>query len=110
MFRSTGFILIFFSFALFSCSKKLIPDKPSLPKTDFKMESLPESEINIPIEINLRPVYSFAEKTVDTVFTSPNWPDGWVQDACDTRYKYSFRRGPLQLRPAGAALILGFTG
>ncbi|HET9826521.1 MAG TPA: DUF4403 family protein, partial [Chitinophagaceae bacterium] len=74
------------------------------------MDSLPESEINVPIQVNLRPVYVLAEKTVDTVFTSPNWPDGWVQDGCDTRYKYTFRRGPLQMKTSGTSLILGFTG
>lgn len=105
-------ILAFVSIPLifFSCSKKIIADKPSLARTDFKLDSLPESEINIPIQVNLKPVYALAEKTVDTIFTSPNWPDGWVQDACDTRYKYTFRRGPLQMRTAGGSLLLGFTG
>lgn len=74
------------------------------------MDSLPESEINIPIQINLKPIYSMAEKTVDTVFTSPNWPNGWVQDECDTRYKYIFRRGPLQMKTVGTSLLLAFTG
>jgi hypothetical protein len=110
MLKTPGFAILVFSITLFSCSKNLIPDKPSLPKTEFKMDSLPESEINIPLQINLRPVYSFAEKTVDTVFTSPNWPNDWVQDGCDSRYKYSFRRGPLQMRGSGSFLMLGFTG
>ncbi len=74
------------------------------------MDSLPESEINIPIHVNLKPIYSMAEKTVDTVFVSPNWPNGWVQDECDTRYKYIFRRGPLQMKTVGTSLLLGFTG
>ena len=74
------------------------------------MDSLPESEVNIPIQVNLKPIYTMAEKTVDTVFTSPNWPNGWVQDECDTRYKYTFRRGPLQMKTAGTTLLLGFTG
>ena len=95
---------------LVSCSKKIIPDKPSFGKTNFRLDSLPESEINIPIQVNLKPIYSMAEKTVDTVFTSPNWPNGWVQEECDTRYKYTFRRGPLQMKAAGTALLLGFTG
>ena len=110
MFRSAGFALFICSVAFISCSQKLIPDKPSLPKTDFRMDTLPESEINIPLQINLRPVYSFAEKTVDTVFNSPNWPNDWVQDECDTRYKYQFRRGPLQMKGSGSYLTLGFTG
>jgi hypothetical protein len=74
------------------------------------MDSLPESEINIPIQIDLKPVYSIAEKYIDTVFTSPDWPNGWVQDGCDTRYKYTFRRGPLQMSASGTTLNLGFTG
>ncbi len=74
------------------------------------MDSLPESEINIPIQVSLKPIYSLAEKTVDTIFTSPNWPDAWVQNGCDTRYKYSFRRSPLQIKASGTILSLGFTG
>jgi uncharacterized protein DUF4403 len=99
-----------FPIILASCSKGIIPDKPSLERTNFKLDSLPQSEINIPIQVNLKPIYALAEKTVDTVFTSPNWPDGWVQDKCDTRYKYTFRRGPLQMKTAGASLTLAFTG
>jgi hypothetical protein len=105
------FSLVFLSLiTLISCSKKIIPDKPSFGKADFKMDSLPESDINIPIQVALKPVYTMAEKTVDTVFTSPNWPNGWVQDECDTRYKYTFRRGPLQMKSTGTTLLLGFTG
>jgi uncharacterized protein DUF4403 len=103
------FILTSFT-TLVSCSKRIIPDKPSFGKMDFRIDSLPESEINIPIQVNLKSIYNMAEKTVDTVFTSPNWPTGWVQDECDTRYKYTFRRGPLQMKTAGTTLLLGFTG
>src|SRR5213075_438797 len=104
-------LIVIVSFSvLISCSKRIIPDRPSLARTDFRMDSLPESEINIPIQVNLKPIYALAEKTVDTVFTSVNWPDGWVQGTCDTRYKYTFRRGPLQMNTSGASLILGFSG
>jgi hypothetical protein len=108
--RSRFLALCFLVFFLTSCSKKIIPDKPSLARTIFSLDSLPESEINIPIQVNLRPLYSFAEKVVDTVFTSPGWPNDWVQEGCDTRYKYSFRRGPLQMRASGTTLNLGFMG
>jgi hypothetical protein len=111
MLNPVKFCSVFICIAtLISCSKKIIPDKPSFGKTDFKMDSLPESELNIPIHVNLKPIYSMAEKTVDTVFTSANWPNGWVQNKCDTRYKYIFRRGPLQMKTAGSSLLLGFTG
>ena len=95
---------------LASCSKKIIPDKPLLSATAFRLDSLPVSQINIPIQVNLAPLYAMAEKNVDTVFTSPKYPDEWVQEACDTRYKYKFRRSPLLLKAIGNSLSLGFTG
>ena len=93
-----------------SCTKKLIADKPFLAQSHFSLDSLPESEINIPIQINLKPVYQVVEQSVDTVFTSPNWPDDWVDVDCATRYKYHFRRGPLQMNVSGLTMNLGFTG
>ena len=93
-----------------SCSKKIIPDKPFLSKTNFKMDSLPESELNIPIQVNMKPLYQLAEKNVATTFTSPNWPNDWVTIDCANKYKYQFRRGPLQFVAAGSSMNLGFTG
>jgi hypothetical protein len=71
---------------------------------------LPDSEISIPVQVDLRPFFRVAEKYVDTVFTSPNYPDDWVQDGCDTRYKYVFRRSPLKITGLVNTLTLGFTG
>lgn len=76
----------------------------------IKIDSLPESQIDIPIQINLKPIYALAEKNVDTVFTSPNYPDGWIQSDCATRYKYHFRRSPLTMSMNGTTLNLAFTG
>ncbi|HMK27888.1 MAG TPA: DUF4403 family protein [Chitinophagaceae bacterium] len=95
---------------LSSYSQKIDPAHPDLSPSNFKMDSLPNSEINIPIQINLKPVYVMAEKSVDTVFTSPNYPDEWMQDGCDARYKYTFRRSLLQMKTTGTSLDLGFTG
>ena len=97
-------------FLLISCSKKLVAEKPILSKTDFRIDSLPNSELNIPIVVNLKLFYAEAEKKIDTVFTSPNWPNDWIVEGCDTRYKYYFRRGPLLLKASGNILNLGFTG
>ena len=97
-------------FFLVSCSNKIKPEKPLLSETNFKLDSLPESEINIPIQVNLKPIYQMAEKNIDTVFTSTNYPDDWIQEGCDVRYKYIFRRGPLQMKARGTNLELGFTG
>jgi hypothetical protein len=74
------------------------------------LDSLPVSEIDIPITINLKPIFALAEKQVDTLFTSPNYPTGWVQADCATRYKYRFRRSPFRIAAAGTTFSLGFTG
>ena len=97
-------------FSLASCNNRLIPDKPFLSKTTFKMDSLPESELSIPIQVNMKPLYQLAEKKVATLFTSPNWPEDWISIDCASRYKYQFRRGPLQISAAGNSMNLGFTG
>ena len=93
-----------------SCSKRIIPDKPFLSKTSFKIDSLPESEVNIPIQVNMKPLYRLAEKNIDTLFTSPNWPDDWINIDCANRYKYQFRRGPLQFAATSNIMNLAFTG
>lgn len=101
--------LILFSGSIL-IAQNINPDKPDLIPTKFKFDSLPSSEINIPIAINLKPFYQMAEKSVDTVFTSPKYPNDWVYDGCDTRYKYIFRRSPLFMKANGTSLVLGFTG
>ena len=108
MFRILIILVVLCPF--FSCSKKIVAEKPVLAASRFNLDSLPASEINIPVRINLRPLYALADRQVDTVFTSPNYPAGWVQQGCDTRYRYRFRRGPLQLKAVGNRLDLGFTG
>jgi hypothetical protein len=93
-----------------SCSHKITAERPTLAPANFNLDSVPVSEINIPIQISLQPVYEMAEKNVDTVFTSVGYPDGWVQEGCDMRYKYIFRRGPLQMKVSGTSMNLAFMG
>lgn len=109
--KTKGFAILL-SFYFYSCAtaQKINPENPDLSPGNFKLDSLPNSEINIPIQVNMKPMYAMAEKSVDTLFTSPKYPDEWVQDGCDVRYKYSFRRSKLQISGAGSSLNLGFTG
>ncbi len=105
-------ILVFIGSLIIICSysQKINPANPDLSPGNFRLDSLPDSEINIPIQVNLKPVYTMAEKSVDTMFTSPNYPDGWVQEGCATRFKYVFRRSKLQMKATGTSMTLGFTG
>src|SRR4051812_36423746 len=99
--------IVFLSLILISASFCFGQNKTS---SGIKIDSLPESQIDIPIQINLRPIYALAEKNVDTVFTSPDYPDGWIQSDCATRYKYHFRRSPLGMSMNGTTLNLAFMG
>jgi hypothetical protein len=74
------------------------------------VNTLAESQIDIPISIKLNPIYMLAERKTSTVFTSPGYPAEWVHPDCATRYKYHFRRSPLRMSMTGSRVDLEFTG
>ncbi len=78
--------------------------------SNIPVDTLPLSQIDIPIRVSLYSILKLAERNVDTVFTSPNYPNDWVQSDCATRYKYHFRRSPLKMKMSGTTLDMGFTG
>ncbi|RYY40534.1 MAG: DUF4403 family protein [Chitinophagaceae bacterium] len=98
------------SFVLLLLTLGLAAQRPASDSARRLLDSLPESDIDIPITINLRPLYALAEKKVDTAFASPEWPNGWVQPDCGTRYKYHLRRSPLRFSAAGTTFNIQFTG
>ena len=99
--------IIFLSVLIFAVCFSQAQTKTS---TNLTIDSLPESQIDIPIQISLKAIYALAERNVDTVFTSPNYPNDWVVSDCATRYKYHFRRSPLKMTMTGTNLSLSFTG
>lgn len=96
--KQTLLLLLYFFFSKILFAQKTLAD------------SLPESQIDIPIQISLKPIFNLAEGNVDKEFTSPNYPDGWVQADCATRFKYHFRRSPLRMSMQGNTMDLSFTG
>ena len=96
------FILLLFT-TLAVVSRAQIATAPAAP-------SLPESQILVPVLLDLKPIYALAEKSVGKVFTSPNYPHDWIQADCATRYKYHFRRSPLQMKTSGTSMTLSFIG
>jgi Domain of unknown function (DUF4403) len=103
-------MFLIFLTSFFSCSKKMIPEKPVLTQSLRGLDTLPLSDIDVPVKINLKPFYAMAEKEVQQVYTSPGYPNDYVVDNCDTRYMYRFRRGPLQISSSGNNMRMGFTG
>lgn len=68
------------------------------------------SEIDIPVRIGLKPFYDWANKFIDTVYTSDKYPNEWMQDGCDTRYQYRFIRGPFKFKTYNNLLLINFLG
>lgn len=101
-------VALFFAFLF--CSTNLLAQDQQADSARQLLASLPESDIDIPIQINLHSIYTLAERKVDTAFTSPNYPNDWIQSDCSTRYKYHMRRSPLRFSAAGTAFNLSFTG
>ena len=97
-------------FSLGACSKIIIPEKPALAKTYFSLDSLPISEIDIPLQINLKPFYGIADKNVQKIYASDGWPNEFIVDNCDTKYMYRFKRGPLHVATNGNSISFNFTG
>jgi hypothetical protein len=93
---------LFFSFLFFKLHL--------LGQSRTTVDSLPPSEIDIPIHIDLKQFFAMADESVDMVFTSPNYPSDWVQSDCATRYKYQFRRSPLRFKGNGTSMQIDFTG
>jgi hypothetical protein len=102
-------VLLLLCLAAFGCSKKFSPEKPVLTGLSSQLDSLPLSDIDIPVRIPLNSFRTMAEEAVDPVYTSPGWPLDYVVDDCETRYMYRFRRGPLQMKAEDNQIRLSFT-
>jgi hypothetical protein len=95
-------LLIFLSC---NTSKKIVApgeEKRSLPE-------LPQSELDIPIQIAAAPIMAKAEKLVPSEFTSDGWPE-LLHPSCDFRYKYRFVRTNLQISSTSNLISIRFGG
>lgn len=101
-------ILLYISVPLLVPAQQIRASPDSAIKTG--VDTLPLSDIDIPVKINLKALYRILENKVDTVYHSPGWPLAYYQPSCDTRYMYRFRRGHLRLTALGNAMTMEFTG
>ena len=109
--KYVGFLVLYALLATRASGQAVIqPPAPVLSVPEYPSAALPVSEINIPVQVDLSPFFALANKKVDTLFTSPGFPGSWVQQGCDTRYQYSFRRGPLEFTLKNTRLDISFTG
>src|ERR1700761_5148299 len=94
--QAFGFILVILAFGACSPAKKLTTPSVTLSLPD-SLPPLPQSEIDIPIKLAGRPLLAAADSIFPKEFTSIGWP-GYLQPACDFRYKYRFVRSGFSIR------------
>lgn len=104
------FILVFLSQFSFA-QQTITTNRPDTVQQAISVVNpTPISDIDIPIRIGLKPFYNWANAFIDTLYTSPNYPDSWVQEGCDTRYQYRFVRGPFTVKTFNNLLFINFSG
>ncbi|MCA0381831.1 MAG: DUF4403 family protein [Bacteroidetes bacterium] len=104
-------LLAAFSIGFVAAQDVVAPPPPdTATKNAVVINSLPQSEIDIPIRMDLRPIFQFANQFIDTLYTSPNYPNDWVMDGCSVRYQYRFVRGPMQFKAVNNVLYVSFSG
>ncbi len=92
-----------------ACSHKTIPGRANGQEADT-IPALPVSDIDVPVQVNLKPVFSAVEQSLQLEYSSPGWPDEYEEESCTTRYMYSFRTGGLIIRSTGNTMAFNFTG
>lgn len=70
---------------------------------------LPESRIEIPVKVYMRPLLSLMDSITSREFTNDQWPN-YTQSSCDYRYKYRFVRSPFQISCANNKVSIRFRG
>lgn len=101
-------LLVNVTFAQDTTLKAIQPDLLQQPVA--LVNTTPVSDIDVPVRISLKPFYDWANKFIDTLYTSKNYPFAWVQNGCDTRYQYRFVRGPFRFKTYNNLLLMSFSG
>src|SRR5664279_2906140 len=99
------YLPVFILFFACNTTKKTIASNEEIRT----LPELPQSEMDIPIQIAAAPVLAKAEKLVPAVFTSDGWPE-LMHPSCDFRYKYRFVRTNLQISSTNNIISIRFGG
>src|SRR5664279_2286200 len=99
------YLPVFILFFACNTTKKTIASNEEIRT----LPELPQSEMDIPIQIAAAPVLAKAEKLVPAVFTSDGRPE-LMHPSCDFRYKYRFVRTNLQISSTNNIISIRFGG
>ena len=98
------FIGISIALWLSSCSKSILPEAPDANIAALPALERPDSEINIPIKINLSPYFRAADKDLPKTFK------GSEEHCSGLSFSYRFEREPIQFAGKGSKLIYDISG
>lgn len=73
------------------------------------LPALPDSKINLPFKIYMRPLLASMDSGTSKEFTNDKWPD-YTQSGCDFRYKFRFVRSPFVFGCVNNIVTIGFRG
>lgn len=100
-----GSALVFFLSC--SSSKKSTTTTSSAPARS--LPALPQSYINIPVKVYMKPLLSVMDSSTAKEFTNDKWPN-YTQSGCDFRYKYRFIRSPFVFNVVNNKVTISFRG
>ncbi|MHA4845298.1 DUF4403 family protein [Flavitalea antarctica] len=95
--------------ALVSCSTQKTTTTTISRTEKRSLPSLPVSQINIPVKLNMKVLIRQMDSLMAKEFTSEKWPD-YLQTSCEFRYKYRFIRSPVSFTCINNRVSIGFTG
>jgi Domain of unknown function (DUF4403) len=102
-------LLLLACLLLSACAHRMVPVR-NLSADTIRLNPLPVSELDIPLQINLRPLYSSLEQSMQIEYTSPGWPDEYETHDCSLQYMYRYRTGELHISSAANTIRLDFPG
>lgn len=103
--------LILFLLLLAGCSttKKSSTGLPASAPVRKTLPALPETVLNLPVKIAIRPFLLQAENLAPKEITSTGWPE-YINSSCDFRYKYRFLRSVFQFSCINNRITVNMNG
>lgn len=86
------------------------PDKPDLPVSPTNVPPLPVSNIDIPVTVNLQPLYKQIEENMPRDMTNGGYPNWSPTEDCRVEFRWHFWRSILNFAATGNTLQIGSTG
>ena len=109
--RKSELLIAVVMLLLVACSstKKTTTTKQVAPPTRKTLPPLPESVLNLPVKIAIRPFLLQAETLAPKEITSTGWPE-YINSSCDFRYKYRFIRSGFQFSCTNNRISVNMNG